>query len=264
MAQPINKQGDSHVERASVRSNNGANTKEEAGDVLQAQQMVAEWQEGTKAEKRLRRKLDFRILPCTWILYLLGFLDRANIGNAKTGGLEDDFNLSSEQYSIIVLVFFISYLIFEIPSNMVLVRVRPSRYLPGLGLLWGTFATLMAATQNWHQLAGLRFLLGVAESGFAPGCAFFLSAWYRRFELLSRYSLLYTSVPLAGAVSGLIAGVITQHMEGAGGIAGWRWLFVGHRSLKDSSLSLLRLSFSSSCQITRPTASGFLPKRNLH
>jgi fucose permease len=83
--------------------------------------------------------------------------------NAKSGGLERDFKLTSEQYSIIVLVFFISYLVCEVPANMILTRVRPSVFLPGLGLVWGAFAALMGATQNWHQLAGMRFLLGVAE-----------------------------------------------------------------------------------------------------
>lgn len=77
--------------------------------------------------------------------------------------MEDEFGLSSSQYSIIVLVFFISYLVFEVPANMALTRVRPSVLLPGLGLVWGTFAALMGATKNWSQLAGLRFLLGFAE-----------------------------------------------------------------------------------------------------
>jgi MFS family permease len=89
--------------------------------------------------------------------------DHLENSNAKTGGLEDDFGLTSSQYSIIVLLFFVSYLIFEVPANMILTRVRPSVFLPGLGLVWGTFAALMGATQNWHQLAGMRFLLGVAE-----------------------------------------------------------------------------------------------------
>lgn len=116
---------------------------------------------------------------------------------------------------------------------MILTRVRPSVFLPGLGLIWGTFAALMGATQNWHQLAGMRFLLGVAEAGFAPGCAFFLSSWYRRYQLATRFALLYTSVPIAGAVSGLLAGVITDYMEGVAGLAGWRWLFVCPPALQD-------------------------------
>lgn len=77
--------------------------------------------------------------------------------------MEEDFDLTSDQYSIIVLVFFISYLVCEVPANMILTRVRPSLFLPGLGILWGCFAMLMAATQNYSQVAGMRFLLGVAE-----------------------------------------------------------------------------------------------------
>ncbi|KAK8131356.1 hypothetical protein PG984_007794 [Apiospora sp. TS-2023a] len=197
-----------------------------SADADHAQRLAAEWVEGTAEERGLKQKLDWRILPCTWILYLLGYLDRSNIGNAKTGGLARDFDLSSDQYSIIVLVFFISYLIFEVPANMALMRLRPSVFLPGLGVIWGTFAALMGATQTWGQLAGLRFLMGVAEAGFAPGCAFYLSCWYRRYELATRYAFLYTSVPIAGAVSGLLAGLITQYMDGSAGLAGWRWLFI--------------------------------------
>jgi MFS family permease len=124
----------------------------------------------------------------------MGNLDRANIGyvkslnrpqtpqlmlprNAKTGGLEDDFGFTSNQYSIIVLVFFVSYMVFEIPSNMILHRVRPSVYLPGLAVLWGGIAACMGAVQNTKQLIALRFLLGIAEAGFAPGCTFYLSSW---------------------------------------------------------------------------------------
>ncbi|ODQ70638.1 hypothetical protein LIPSTDRAFT_29381 [Lipomyces starkeyi NRRL Y-11557] len=211
----------------SVKSGDSANNKDAATvDALHAQQIAAQWVDGTTEERRLLRKLDWRILPCCWVLYLLGYLDRANVGNAKTGGMEDDFNLTSEQYSIIVLLFFVSYLVAEVPANMILTRVRPHVFLPGLGVIWGTFAALMGATQNWSQLAGIRFLLGVAEAGFAPGCAFYLSTWYRRYELATRYAFLYTSVPLAGAVSGLLAGVITKNMDGAGGLPGWRWLFI--------------------------------------
>lgn len=72
-------------------------------------------------------------------------------------------NLTSSQYSIIVIVFFVTYVLFEVPSNMVLTRVRPSLYLPGLGILWGIFAALMGSAQNWSQVTGLRLLLGFAE-----------------------------------------------------------------------------------------------------
>jgi MFS family permease len=78
---------------------------------------------------------------------------------------------------VVLLVFFISYVVFEIPSNMILARVRPSLYLCGLAVAWGAVAACMGATQSWQQLAGVRFVLGMVESGFAPGIAFYLSSW---------------------------------------------------------------------------------------
>ncbi|KAG8163013.1 hypothetical protein KVR01_007491 [Diaporthe batatas] len=201
------------------------NTKQQL-DQQEAQRLGLEFDPKSPENKKLVRKLDWRLVPSCWALYLLSNVDRANIGNAKTGGLEDDFKLTSTQYSIIVLVFFTSYIVCEVPSNMILGRVRPSIYLPTLAILWGIAAACQGACQNWHQIVCLRFLIGFFESGFAPGCAFYLSSWYRKYELASRYAWLYTSVAVAGAVSGLLAGVITEFMDGAGGIAGWRWLFI--------------------------------------
>ena len=103
--------------------------------------------------------------------------------------MEDDFHLTSNQYSVILLVFFISYVIFEVPSNLIIARVRPSLYLSGLAVAWGAIAACMAATHSWQQIAGTRFALGVIESGFAPGIAFYLSSWYRKYELARRFSL---------------------------------------------------------------------------
>ncbi|RSH93567.1 hypothetical protein EHS25_007925 [Saitozyma podzolica] len=181
---------------------------------------------GSEAEKALVRKIDRRIVPCIWILYTMSYLDRANIGNAKTGGLQADFNLTSTQYSVVLLVFFISYVLFEIPSNLLLTRIRPSLYLSGLCVIWGGVAAAMAATSNWQQLAGVRFALGVIEAGFAPGVAFYLSSWYKRYELASRFSIYYTATAVSGAFSGLLAGVITQHLNGERGLQGWQWLFL--------------------------------------
>lgn len=164
--------------------------------------------------------------PSCWTLYLLSNLDRANISNAKTGGLEADLALTSTQYSVVVLVFFTTYVACEVPSNLLLNRLRPSRYLPALAVLWGAAAACQGAVAKWEHLAALRLVIGVFEAGFAPGCAFYLSSWYKRYELASRYAWLYTSVAVAGALSGLLAGVITEYLDGAGGLRGWRWLFV--------------------------------------
>ncbi|WWD07294.1 hypothetical protein V865_005391 [Kwoniella europaea PYCC6329] len=188
--------------------------------------LAATYTPGSDAEKALVRKIDKRIIPCIWVLYTLSYLDRANIGNAKTGGLESHFKLTSSQYSIVLLVFFISYVVFEVPSNLLIARLRPSLYLSGLCIVWGGVAACMGATHNYQQLAGVRFALGILEAGFAPGVAFYLSSWYKRYELASRFSIYYTATAVSGAFSGLLAGVITQHLDGARGIEGWRWLFI--------------------------------------
>lgn len=96
------------------------------------------------------------------------------------------------------------------PSNYILTRVRPSLYLSGLCVLWGGVAACMAAASNWQQLAGVRFALGVVEAGFSPGVTFYLSSWYRRYELSRRYSIYYTATAISGAFSGLLAGLIVS------------------------------------------------------
>lgn len=125
--------------------------------------------------------------PSCWTLYLLSNVDRANISNAKTGGLEADLALTSTQYSVVVLVFFTTYVACEIPSNLLLNRLRPSRYLPALAILWGAAAACQGAVSKWEHLAALRLVIGVFESGFAPGCAFYLSSWFVTFIYIYPY-----------------------------------------------------------------------------
>lgn len=123
-------------------------------------------------------------------------------------------------------MFFISYLLFEIPSNLLIARVRPSLYLSGLAFIWGAIAACMGAVNNWQALAAVRFCLGIVEAGFAPGVIFYLSSWYKRYEVASRFAIFYTGSAVSGAFSGLLAGLITRYLDGALGIAGWRWLFI--------------------------------------
>ncbi|KAH8827214.1 major facilitator superfamily domain-containing protein [Flagelloscypha sp. PMI_526] len=202
------------------------NSSQEWHESSEMRDIAAKYVPGSDAEKALVRKIDKRIVPTVWVLYTLSYLDRANIGNAKVGGMEKALGLTSEQYSVVLLVFFISYVLFEIPSNMILSRVRPSLYLSGLCFIWGCIAASMGAVKNWQELAGVRFALGVAEAGFAPGIAFYLSSWYKRTELAQRYSIYYTATAISGAFSGLLAGVITEHLKLARGIEGWRWLLI--------------------------------------
>ncbi|KAI4169412.1 MAG: hypothetical protein LQ343_005716 [Gyalolechia ehrenbergii] len=177
-------------------------------------------------EKALVRKIDLFLLPTIWLMYLLSYVDRTNIGNAKIAGLQDDLHLSSGQYSICLIVFFISYVIFEVPSNLILSKSRPSIFLPTIMILWGAVTCCMAAVKSYRQLVALRFLVGVLEAGFAPGVLLILSSWYKREEQSKRFAVYISAAILSGAFGGLLAGAITKDLEGAHGIRGWRWLFI--------------------------------------
>lgn len=154
--------------------------------------------------------------------------------------MNDDIGLSSTQYFLAIVVFQIGYVIAEVPSkyatfpscelyiisqthSMILSRTRPSRYIPLLMLLWGTVAALMALVKTPAQLLGMRFLLGVMEAGFSPAILFIISTWYRRHEQSERFMAFLSAGILSGAFGGIIAGSITASLDGAHGIAGWRW-----------------------------------------
>ncbi|CAI6331955.1 unnamed protein product [Periconia digitata] len=177
-------------------------------------------------EQNLVRKIDMYLLPTMWLMYLLSYMDRTNIGNAKIAGMADDLKLSSNEYSVALVVFFVTYVVFEAPSNMLLIRIKPSIYLPSLMIIWGALTCVMAAIKDYHHLLVLRIFVGVFEAGFAPGMLLLLSSWYKREEQSKRFSVYISAAILSGAFGGLLAGAITGGLEGAHGIRGWRWLFI--------------------------------------
>ncbi|GMM38231.1 Soa1 protein [Saccharomycopsis crataegensis] len=176
-------------------------------------------------EKKLLRKLDWKLIPVVSTLYLLAFLDRGNVGNAKIEGLTEDIHLKGNEYNICLTIFFITYTIFEVPSNMMLKKLRPSIWLPFIMVVWGVVMTLMGLVQNYMGLFWARFALGIAEAGLFPGVAYYLTHWYCRHELNFRQSLFFSAASIAGAFSGLLAFGISK-MDGVGGLEGWRWIFI--------------------------------------
>ncbi|KAF2150906.1 MFS general substrate transporter [Myriangium duriaei CBS 260.36] len=175
--------------------------------------------------KKTLRKMDVRLIPMLALLYLLSFLDRGNIGNAKIQGMAKDLKLSGPDYSLCATVFFFTYCAFEIPSNLLLKRFRPSIWLPSIMVAWGVVMTLMGCVQNYHGLLVARIFLGVAESGLYPGVAYYLTMWYCTDELAFRQGMFFSAASMAGAFSGLLAYAISK-MDGVGGYAGWRWIFI--------------------------------------
>ncbi|KAK8162496.1 major facilitator superfamily domain-containing protein [Phyllosticta citrichinensis] len=177
-------------------------------------------------ETKLVRKIDLYLLPPIWLTYCLAYMDRINIGNAKIAGMKDDLNLTSNQYSICLVVFFVSYVVFEIPCNLILSHTRPSIFLPTIMFAWGAITCCMAAVHTFSHLVALRFLLGIAEAGFAPGVLLLLSSWYKKNEQSKRFGVYISAAVLSGAFGGILAGAITASLHKAHGITGWRWLFI--------------------------------------
>ncbi|KAL6871315.1 major facilitator superfamily domain-containing protein [Trichoderma novae-zelandiae] len=176
-------------------------------------------------EQKILRKMDIRLLPMLAALYLLSFLDRGNIGNAKIEGLQEDLDMTPEQYNWCLTVFFFTYAAFEVPSNLLLKKLRPSRWLPLIMVCWGVVMTLMGIVQNFHGLLVARLFLGVTEAGLFPGVAYYLTMWYCRHEIQLRQALFFSAASVAGAFSGILAFGISK-MDGVGGLAGWRWIFI--------------------------------------
>ncbi|CAH0058004.1 unnamed protein product [Clonostachys solani] len=170
--------------------------------------------------RMVRRKIDWRLIPMLTLLYLLAFLDRGNIGNAKVAGMNNDLGLTPTQYNLALTVFFIPYALFEVPSNVVLKLMRPCRWIAFLVISWGAVMTCQGLVRNFGGLVTTRVLLGVFEAGFLPASTYLLGEWYCRFELQWRLSMFFSAASMAGAFSGLLS------FAGVGGLEGWRWIFI--------------------------------------
>ncbi|KAG1169175.1 hypothetical protein G6F70_008630 [Rhizopus microsporus] len=179
----------------------------------------------TEAEKKLVRKLDTRLLPFLSFMYLFSSLDRSSLGNAVLDNFEEDVGITPDQFNTCVTIFYVGFLIFQIPSNILLKRFTAKRWLPFLMLLWGTIACLHATVRNYHQLLIFRFLLGFFEAGFFPGVIYFLTLFYKKNEMATRIALFWGSTVAAHAYAGVLAYGILQ-LRGSRGLTGWQWLFL--------------------------------------
>ncbi|KAK0195561.1 putative MFS transporter [Armillaria mellea] len=188
------------------------------------------------ADKKLVWKIDLRIVPLSAFIYLLCNIDRSNIGmisacNAKIMNKEEghdlltETRLTSNQYTIALTIFFLAYAFFEVPSNILLKWLRPSRWIATLMFIWGAITVGLGGVTNYATLTTVRFLLGAFEAGLFPGLVYYVTFWYKPEERSLRVALILASATLAGAFGGAIAYGIAN-MEGSNGISAWRWLFI--------------------------------------
>ncbi|KAH7176985.1 major facilitator superfamily domain-containing protein [Dactylonectria macrodidyma] len=176
-------------------------------------------------EKQLVRKLDRHLVPLIMLLYTVSFLDRVNIGNARLYGLEEDLGLHGNQFQLCVSILFVTYLLFEVPSNLVLKIFTPSRWIAFIAVGWGIVATLTGLVNSFGALVAVRLILGALEAGLFPGLNVYLTFFYTKQELALRVGYLFVSAAIAGSLGGLLAYGIGQ-MEGIQGMSGWRWIMI--------------------------------------
>ncbi|KAF2797059.1 MFS transporter [Melanomma pulvis-pyrius CBS 109.77] len=178
------------------------------------------------AEIALVKKIDLYMMPILWLMYFLNFLDRNAIVNGKLNGLDKNLGLKGTEYNTCVSIFFVGYLLGQVPSNLLLTRIKPAYYMAGWMMMWAIVSTLMAIVKNYHGLLACRFILGITEAPFYPGAVYMISSFYKRKETATRLSIFYTGNLLASAFSGLIAAGVFAGLDGKHGLEGWRWLFL--------------------------------------
>jgi len=172
------------------------------------------------------RKVAIRIMPFLCLLYFVNYLDRVNIGFAGPNGMNSELGLSATAFGFASGIFFIGYLILEVPSNLALHRFGARRWLARIMLTWGIVATIMAFANNPTTLVILRFLLGVAEAGFFPGIILYLTYWFPASQRAKAVALFMAAVPISSAVGSTVSGLLISGGDGVFGLSGWRFMFL--------------------------------------
>jgi MFS transporter, ACS family, tartrate transporter len=171
-------------------------------------------------------KVSRRLIPFLFVLYLANILDRSNVGFARLRMLED-LHLGEEVYGWgATFCFYLGYLLFEVPSNLILHRLGARRWISRIMITWGIVSTCTMFVKDARSFYLVRILLGIAEAGFFPGIVLYLSYWFPARERARAVACFMMASPLSGVVGGPLSGNLLSHMDGALGLAGWQWLFL--------------------------------------
>jgi ACS family tartrate transporter-like MFS transporter len=172
------------------------------------------------------RKVSLRLLPFLLLLYVINLIDRTNVGIARLQMVDQQHVLGEEAYALGAGVFYVGYLLFEVPSNLILLRVGARAWVARILITWGLIsAAMMFVTGPW-SFAALRVLLGVAEAGFFPGVIYYLSDWFPARVRAGAVSHFMLGGVLASMVGNPLSGFILEFMDHAGGLWGWQWVFL--------------------------------------
>jgi len=171
------------------------------------------------------RKVAWKLVPFLCLLYVFNILDRANVGFARLR-MQSDLNMSQELFDLGYGLFYIGYLLFEVPSNLLLRRVGARRWIARIMISWGLISCLTMFVYDARSFYAIRILLGVAEAGFFPGIILYLSYWFPDRERAKMTAYFMMAIALASVFGNPLSGLIMQYLDGALNLYGWQWLFL--------------------------------------
>jgi MFS family permease len=180
---------------------------------------------GTIDEEKLFSKIKWRIIPLLMICLLFAWFDRINIGFVKFD-LQHSFPLSNAAYGLGASLFVCGYILFEVPSNMMLYRVGARRWFARILITWGLASAAMMFVRSETTFYVLRFIIGAAEAGFTPGIFYYLTTWFPASQRGRVYGVLYQAVALSGVLGAPLSGLVLAHFDGLGGLPAWNWVFL--------------------------------------
>lgn len=181
--------------------------------------------ESASAEDGVIRKIAWRLMPLIIVCYFFAFFDRINISFAKTA-LQTDLGLSNAAYGFGASLFVVGYVLFEVPSNLLLYRFGPRRWIARIMISWGIATAAMIFVHTEWQFYALRFIIGAMEAGFAPGIIYYLTLWFPKKYRGRMTSTFFLATAFSGIIGAPVSGLVLKYLDGSLGLEGWRWLFL--------------------------------------
>ncbi|CZT10764.1 related to putative tartrate transporter [Rhynchosporium agropyri] len=180
----------------------------------------------TTLNKKVLRKLDWRLMPTITIMFLLNYLDRINVSNARLAGLQEDLNMSDTVWNAGISTFYVGYLVGQLPGNLWLAKTNPSWFLPSMMLAWSTATICMPAMTSGAGFCICRFFIGLTEAPFFPGITLMTSSWYTKEENPMRMAVWHAGNTISNIISGFLAAAILENMDNIAGLHSWQWFFL--------------------------------------
>ncbi|KAI4684231.1 hypothetical protein J4E81_009111 [Alternaria sp. BMP 2799] len=176
--------------------------------------------------KRLVKRLDWRLMPCITLMFLMNYLDRINVSNARLAGLQKDLHMSDTIWNTGISTFYVGYLVGQLPGNLWLAKADPRWLLPSMMMAWSTATICMPAMTSGAGFAVCRFFIGLSEAPFFPGITLMTSSWYTKEENPMRMAIWHAGNTMSNILSGFLAAGILTNMDEVLGLHAWQWFFI--------------------------------------